>query len=79
MRKADPVRTGFITTSRSGLAQCAFNPGRFNAHSVWTQPMRIECAFDVQCGQALKRARARARGLYRARARGLSAHTNMNI
>ena len=40
------------TTSRSGLAQCAFNSDRFNAHSVWTQPMRIECAFDVQCGQA---------------------------
>ena len=35
---------------QSGLVQCAFNPDWFNAHSVWTQPMRIECAFDVQCG-----------------------------
>ena len=29
-------------------------PDRFNAHSLWTQPMRIECAFDVQCGQAFR-------------------------
>ena len=35
------------------MAQCAFNPDWFNAYSVWTQPLCIECAFDDQCGQAL--------------------------
>ena len=32
VRMADPV--WIQTTSRSGLAQCAFNPDRFNAHST---------------------------------------------
>ena len=43
------------TTSRSGLAQCAFNPDRFNAHSVWTQPMRIECASNAHSMSSVDR------------------------
>ena len=35
------------TTSRSGSAQCAFDPVWVNAHSVWTEPMRIRYAFNA--------------------------------
>ena len=40
---ADTVRSGFKPPREVDW---------LNAHSVWTQPMHVEYALDVQCGQA---------------------------
>ena len=63
VRMADPVRTGFKPPRKvdcsmriqSGSVQCAFSVDATNAHSVWMQPMRIECASNAHSMSSVDR------------------------
>ena len=47
---SNPLSIHFHSTSKSGLAQCAFNPVWFFLFAVWTWSKCIEYTFSVQCG-----------------------------